>query len=129
MTGDQAAIRAVVAQWCDATREGDVDRVLALMTEDAVFLVPGHAPMQGRRAFEQGFRGMLATHTMDAKAEVLEVEVSGDLAWCRTQLEVTIEPRGGGSLTRKSGHVLSVFRRNGAGRWQLARDANLMPAG
>lgn len=129
MTGDQAAIRAVVAQWCDATREGDVERVLELMTEDAVFLVPGHAPMQGRRAFEQGFRSMLATHTMDAKAEVLEVEVSGDLAWCRTQLEVTIEPRGGGSLTRKSGHVLSVFRRNGAGRWQLARDANLMPAG
>jgi uncharacterized protein (TIGR02246 family) len=129
VSGDADAIRAVVADWCDATREGDIERVLSLMTEDVLFLVPGAAPMQGRQAFAEGLRGVLATHAIDSKAEVLEVEAAGDLAWCRTHLDVMIRPHDGGPLARRSGHVLSAFRRNGSGRWQLARDANLMLPG
>lgn len=34
-------IRELVATWHSATGEGDLDTVLGLMTEDAVFLVPG----------------------------------------------------------------------------------------
>jgi uncharacterized protein (TIGR02246 family) len=126
MSDAAAAIRELIDDWCEATRTGDVSRTLEMMTEDALFLVPGAPPMQGRRAFEQGLRSALATHTIDAKAEVLEVEASGDLAWCRTQLSVTMVPRSGGALTRRSGQVLTVFRKNALGRWQLARDANFI---
>jgi ketosteroid isomerase-like protein len=45
MKGDKQAIRKVVAEWHRATAAGDVDAVLRLMTKDAVFLVPGRAPM------------------------------------------------------------------------------------
>ena len=61
MSGDADAIRAVVADWCDATREGDIDRVLALMTDDVLFLVPGAPPMQGRKTFAAGLRGAPGT--------------------------------------------------------------------
>ncbi len=43
---DEGQIRQVVATWHAASRSGDVDTVLGLMTDDVVFLVPGRAPMQ-----------------------------------------------------------------------------------
>jgi uncharacterized protein (TIGR02246 family) len=126
MSADETAIRALVESWCEAAREGNVAGMLELMTDDALFLVPGAPPMQGRHAFEQGFHTALAAFTIDSKAEVLEVEVCGTLAWCRTQLNVTMVPRAGGPLVRRAGPVLSVFRKNALGHWQLARDANLI---
>lgn len=44
-------IREVIATWMRASADGDLERVLSLMAEDAVFLVPGQAPMRGREAF------------------------------------------------------------------------------
>jgi len=40
MQTDEQQIRALVATWMAATRSGDVETVLGLMTEDAVFPNP-----------------------------------------------------------------------------------------
>jgi uncharacterized protein (TIGR02246 family) len=45
MSDDDAAIRKLVDTWMSATKAGDVDAVLDLMTDDAVFLVAGRPPM------------------------------------------------------------------------------------
>lgn len=124
---DELAIRRVIAAWLEATRAGDVDRVLPLMTPDVVFLVAGQPPMHGRDGFAAGMRTLLATHRIESDSTVDEVEVCGDLAWCRTTLEVRLLPLAeGGKALRRAGHTLSIFRRNGNGAWQLARDANLL---
>jgi len=59
MERDEDAIRAVVATWHRATGAGDVDAVLALMTQDATFLGVGRPPMHSRAAFEQALRMLL----------------------------------------------------------------------
>ena len=123
---DEQAIRAVIGRWMDATRQGDVAAILPLMTEDVVFLVPGQPPMTGRASFEQGMRAMARTHRIVPDSVVEEVAVAGDMAYSRTRLEIRIEPLAGGVAVRRAGHTLSVFRRNDAGQWQLARDANLL---
>lgn len=124
---DETAIRRLIATWLAATREGDVDKVLSLMTPDVVFLVAGQPPMHGRDGFAAGLRAMLATHRIESESTVDEVEVCGDMAWCRTTLEVRVLPRAeGGQGVRRAGHTLSILRRNGAGAWQLARDANML---
>jgi uncharacterized protein (TIGR02246 family) len=46
MPNDEQQIREVVASWHAATRAGDVDTVLNLMTDDVVFLVAGRPPMR-----------------------------------------------------------------------------------
>ena len=46
MQTDEQQIRALVATWMAATKAGDVETVLGLMTEDAVFLVPGKPAMR-----------------------------------------------------------------------------------
>ena len=46
MPTEEQQIRALVATWMAATKSGDVETVLGLMTEDAVFLVPGKPAMR-----------------------------------------------------------------------------------
>jgi uncharacterized protein (TIGR02246 family) len=48
---DEAAIRALVSTWMEATRTGDTAKVLELMADDVVFLVAGRPPF-GKREFE-----------------------------------------------------------------------------
>ncbi len=59
MTEDEAAIRQLVQRWFEATRDGDLDTVLGLMTEDVVFMVPGKEPF-GKEQFAAASRAMQA---------------------------------------------------------------------
>lgn len=46
MQSDEQQIRQLVSTWMAATKAGDVDKVLSLMTDDAVFLLPGDTMMR-----------------------------------------------------------------------------------
>ena len=124
--GAEAAIREIVETWHRATAAGDLTRILSLMAEDAVFLVPERPPMRGRQAFERAFATLVDTHTITSKAQVREIVTSGDLAYAWTDLNVTITPRGGSQPVERSGPTLSIFRRQPDGRWLLVRDANML---
>jgi len=126
MEQDQQAIRTLIETWLRATREGDVDTVLSLMTEDVIFLVPGQPPMQGRAAFADALRAVLGKHSIESSSEIDEIEVLGDVAWCRTRLDVTVRSRHSNTPMLRSGHSLSILRRCEDGQWRLARDANMV---
>ncbi len=128
MNNDEQAIRELIGTWLRATHEGDIATVLDLMTPDVVFLVAGQPAMHGREAFEKGLRGMLATHEIDSSSEIEEICVAGDIAWCRTRLSVTVTSKHGATPVQRTGHTLSILRRVEGGKWQLARDANLLGA-
>ena len=126
MTEDEIAIRRLVADWVEATKRGDLDTVLALMTDDVVFLVPGKPPMIGKPAFAAASRAQAAhgTPEFEGRSEIQEISVQGDWAWMWTRLSVSITPPGRQAVAR-SGHTLTILRKEG-GRWLLARDANLL---
>jgi len=126
MTADEKSIRDLVARWHSATAAGDVDTVLGLMAEDVVFLVAGQPPMKGRSSFERGLRGLLTRHRIESTGEVREVEVSGSLAYCWTDLKVRVIPLAGGNATARSGSALSILRKQSNGSWAVVRDANLL---
>ena len=125
MADDEQQIRELIATWMSATRDGDTDKVLSLMTDDVVFLVAGQPPF-GKQQF-----AALMKHEpgaprprFDGHSEIQEVQVLGDWAFTRTRLTVEVTPPGGKTF-RRAGHTLSVFRKT-SGRWLLARDANLL---
>jgi len=60
MTADERAIRELIAAWISASRAGDLDTVLGLMTDDVVFMVPGTEPF-GRAAFAAAAMKMKGT--------------------------------------------------------------------
>lgn len=125
-SGDEAAIRAVVDAWHRATSAGDVARVLALMAEDAVFLVAERPPMYGRATFERALTALLETQTIASSGQVREVRVSGNMAYSWTELIVTVTPLDGRPPTKRTGPALSIFGRQTDGRWLLVRDANML---
>lgn len=126
MTTDEKEIRLLIATWMAATKAGDTAKVLGLMTDDVVFLVPGAPPMSktdfARAADAQTGK---QTPTFDGTSEVQEVLVAGDWAFMRTKLRVIATPPDGAAPMVRSGHTLSVLRKQG-GKWLLARDANLL---
>lgn len=126
MTADEQEIRQVVATWMSATKAGDLATVLSLMTDDVVFLVVGQQPF-GKQQFAAAMKPASAGMPLpliDGRSEIQEICVSGDHAYMWSRLSVEVTPPGG-VTTKRAGHTLSVFRREGS-RWRLARDANLL---
>jgi len=121
---DERAIRDVITTWLSASAAGDSKTVLSLMSDDVMFLVAGREPF-GKEQFAAS-QSALTSHRIEARSEVREVVVSGDLAYARSHLSVTMTPVAGGAPVRRSGPTLSIFRRLADGRWALARDANLL---
>lgn len=126
MNSDEQAIRTLIERWIGATLSGDVEAVLSLMAPDAVFLVAGQPPMQGRDAFSASLRGALDENTIESVSEIDEIEVSGDMAYCRTRLSVTIVSKHGNLPLQRTGHTLSILRKGADGKWLLTRDANVL---
>jgi uncharacterized protein (TIGR02246 family) len=119
---DERKIRELLDAWWRATRTGDVDAVLDLMADDAVFLTPGREPF-GKQEFERAARN--PSVTVDGKSDIEELEIMDGWAWMRTRIEVTMTPVTG-EPQHRAGHTLTILRRDPNGRWRLARDANLL---
>jgi uncharacterized protein (TIGR02246 family) len=123
MSEDETAIRQLIETWMRASREGDTAAVLSLMTEDAVFMVPGQPPF-GREAFEAASNAM-AGMRLEGNSEIVELQVRGDWAFSRNHIDLTMTPPSGEPL-RRSGYTLTLYRKEADGRWRLMRDANLL---
>lgn len=117
------AIRAVIDLWLAASRDGDLDVLLGLMTEDVVFLTRNG--MMRRDDFVAAFRAMAGKVDIDGRPDIQEISIEGDVAICWNKLEVRIKPSGDNEMVH-AGDVLTVFRRGEDGRWRLWRDANLL---
>jgi uncharacterized protein (TIGR02246 family) len=126
MQNDEEAIREVVATWFSASRAGDTEKVLSLMTDDVVFLVPGKPPMRGKGAFAAALAAM-KPFDMDASSTIEEIKVSGDWAYMWSNLSVIMTPKNGGAAVKRAGPTLSILRKE-SGKWLMARDANMLSA-
>jgi uncharacterized protein (TIGR02246 family) len=124
MTEDERAIRELVDTWMDASRRGDTDTVLGLMTDDIVFMTPGREPF-GKAEFEDQSKSMQDMQ-IDGRADIREIRVLGDWAWIRNHIELTVTPPGGGEPVHRSGYTLSILEKGADAKWRLARDANLV---
>ena len=123
MTDDELAIRELVDTWMEASRAGDTEAVLDLMTDDVLFMVPGREPF-GKEEFRAASEAMRDLR-LDGRAEIREIEVLGDRAWIRNHIDLTLTPSDGAPLHR-SGYTLTMLCKGDDGRWRLFRDANLV---
>jgi len=126
MSTDEKEIRELIATWMSATKAGDTARVLGLMTDDVVFLLPRRPPMR-KAGFAAAAAAQVAKDApkIDGESEIQEVVVAGDWAFSWTKLKVTVTPPHDARAMVRAGHTLSIFRKEG-GKWRLARDANLL---
>jgi uncharacterized protein (TIGR02246 family) len=127
MGADERAIREVHTRWVDAASAGDLACLLALMTEDVVFLNPGR-PSFGREGFPAGFTSAHQQSLIRCESELEEVVVVGEIAYTRCRDWLSVTPRAGGEAMELAGHRITIYRKQPDGRWLLARDANTLSA-
>jgi uncharacterized protein (TIGR02246 family) len=126
MQSDEVEIRHLITTWMEATKAGDIETVLGLMTEDVVFLTPGRPPMD-KSAFAATSKGQPGhpAPQFDGASEIQEIKILGDWAFIWAKLTVVATPPGGGASMTRAGHTLSILRKEN-GKWLLARDANML---
>ena len=126
MQSDEQEIRQLVDTWMTASKTGDVETVLSLMSDDVVFLQPGQLPMRkvDFAAAAQAQSGQEAPR-IEGTSEIQEIQVVGEWAFMWTKLTVTVTPPGGSPSITRAGHTLSILKKE-KGKWVLARDANLL---
>ena len=125
MADDKQMIHDLIDDWARASGAGDLETILSLMDEEAVFLIAGRPPMRGREAFGTQFKQVIEQVRMEVSSDIQEIEVSGDIAYCWNNLSVTVTPLRGGPPMKRSGPTLTIFRKHD-GNWVLIRDANLL---
>ncbi len=120
---DEQAIRESVETWLAASKRGDLSTLLDLLADDVLFIVSGKEPF-GKKEFAAANQEQMKDLEMDARIDIKEIEVAGDWGWMRSFLDLTFTREG--KSARHSGHILTIWQKNSAGRWVIKRDANFV---
>src|SRR5690606_12980642 len=122
---DIAAIGAVCEALQSAENASDPDAAAALLTDDAVLMVPDFPVQEGRAAclvFLRDVMGWLAGNCeRRIRYDSFEIAVSGDVAFDRGTFSFTVTPRSGGRTTQTTGKYLWILRRSATGSWMVSR--------
>ena len=123
---DEDEIHELLRRWRHATADGDVSQLLPLMAEDVVFLSAGQPALCGRAAFEAHFLAALKTVRLQPTAELREIAVAGELAYCWNDVVLTVTPRDQAPALRLVGADLTILRKGPNGRWVVFRAASML---
>jgi uncharacterized protein (TIGR02246 family) len=125
MQNDEQEIRELVATWLSASKAGDTEKVLSLMSDDVVFLVCGQPPMRGKSAFAESQTTFLGKVDLDTTSDIQEIKVLGEWAYMWTHLSIVVTPKDGGAPVKRAGNTMSILQKQ-SGSWRIMRDANML---
>jgi uncharacterized protein (TIGR02246 family) len=125
MHPDERTIREAHTTWIDAVNARDLEKLFRMMTDDVVFLHPGHKAF-GRDVFAATFSGAHEQARIHCSSELIELVLVGEVAYSRCSDTVIVTPHAGGESLQFAGDRLTIYRRQPDGRWLLARDANVL---
>jgi ketosteroid isomerase-like protein len=111
-TPDAQAIRQATSTLETAFNAKDVDRILALYTDNSVFMPPNKPLLRGRAALKGFYEGLLTGGSTDLKLTPEDVAGHGPLAYESGSYSMMNGP------THDRGKFLFVFRNMG-GNWKI----------
>lgn len=109
--------------YVEAINSNDTDRILALMSDDIVFQVPGEAELVGKEAIAAWANGFFAAFEAHWDKTELALEQSGDLAVSRYVYTAGYRSREDGSELGETGKGICIYRRAPSGEWLLIIDS------
>jgi ketosteroid isomerase-like protein len=114
---DVARIRALTDEWVVLSLARDWDGLMALMTDDVVFLPPDAPIVVGRLAVRAFLDGLPAITAL--AATMIAAEGEPGLAWARGSFTITIDATPG---ERKSlaGNWAAAYRKRADHSWRCA---------
>jgi uncharacterized protein (TIGR02246 family) len=125
---DQAAdtekVMEVMDEYAAAVNAGDLERWMALWSEDGrripppAFQPPQHGKDEIRAAMQPVFEASDQTATIDAQ----DVQILGQRAYSLCTFEITVTPKEGGETFVLEGNALSILEKQDDGSWKLLID-------
>ena len=120
---DVAAIRALGPALDQAALAKDLDALVAMFTDDAVFMPPNAPIVQGRAKFEPWIQSALnAMAITEHVIQLNEVEGAGNFAVARGVYTEAYVLEGATEPTRDTGKILFLLRRQADGSWQFSAE-------
>ncbi len=117
---DVEAIRALLDDFVAAENAGDVERILALTTDDGWASPPGEPPIVGNEAWRSWWESTFGQVDIQGAVSDVEIQAFGDWGFVRGIWNVTATPKSGGEPQQNDySFILVVRRENGA--WKEAR--------
>jgi len=125
LSPEAEAVKAVFDQYVKHWNAPDMDAVEALLDPEVVQLVQGttDTTFVGREALMASWRQLVSENTDVWSPTVLDVQVSGDLAYLMYSGEESITPKAGGPGRTSVASGWEVFRRDATGSWKLINES------
>ena len=114
-------IRRIGDEWARHWNAADLEGVVAVYAEDAVYLPPHQVAVHGRDAIREYLKTPLSHGVSDLAFEVTYIKQQGLIAWDLGTYRMTI-PQNDGTKKEDHGKYLTVWRRVGKS-WRIAADA------
>jgi ketosteroid isomerase-like protein len=124
---DVAAIKARLARYVAAFNARDAAAIVALETDDALFMAPDEPIVVGKKAIKAWRQAEMDWITKELTAAsytsgLEEIEVTGDWAFSRGTYTFTGTSKAGGKPTQFNGKFIHILKRQPDGSWKLTHD-------
>ena len=120
---DVAAVNEICKQYSSSLNAGDIDRWVALWTDDGIQMPPNEPPAIGKEQIRMRNSAIAEKFTFDMEVNNEEVGVAGDWAFSRGTFSATLTPKAGGEPSYVDGKYMTILQRQLDGTWKIHRDA------
>ena len=125
---DIQAFNQLLELWDEAAAAGDVDAMLALVTDDYIRMLPDKPAIEGKKAFRDSLQTSNVMQTsndeysfQDGKNVIEEIRLAGDWAYVRGSYSATIVLKAGGDPIHVTSKWIDIRERQADGSWKISR--------
>ncbi|MCI0457560.1 MAG: SgcJ/EcaC family oxidoreductase [Gemmataceae bacterium] len=118
---DEAAIRALDANWGKVATAGDGNAIAALYAADATVMPPMEPAVKGD-AIKKYFVDLTTNFSGPFEINTASVEGRGDLAYATGTYRSSLTPKKGGKAVVEEGKYLEVLKKQPDGSWKIVYD-------
>ncbi len=118
---DLEAVRALLDEYVAAENAADVERILALTTDDGWASPPGEPPIAGKEGWRSWWEDLYAVYKLQGSDSDVEIQAFGSWGFIRGIWDATLTPKEGGEPQTGSYSFIVIVRRDADGTWKDAR--------
>jgi ketosteroid isomerase-like protein len=121
---DKATVDAATTAFHDALRGNDIERFMAYVADDVLFMPAGEPPVRGKQAMRDWVAGFFAQYrTTSLKLSDRELRVADGWAVELGTYEWELAPVVGGGSSVDRGSYMQVWQQRSDKTWSFAREA------
>jgi uncharacterized protein (TIGR02246 family) len=122
LAGARQALEQLDRQWEAATNRGDAAGAANLYADDAYFMAPNAAIVQGRQNIQQTIQGFVDAGAKNVQFTTVAADANGDLAYEVGRYTLDMQPQGAAQAVTDTGKYVIVARRQSDGTWKIVAD-------